>query len=293
MRWTPDQLSALMAVVDHGTFDAAAHALQITPSAVSQRIRALETGLGQVVVDRTTPCSPTSAGRIMIRLARQIHHLDEEASIELTGRSSGTRSLPIAVNADSLAIWFLPVLAEIATWDNVAVQVSLEDQDHSVHLLRGGEVLAAVTSEPHPIAGCRIHPLGALRYVPAATPALAAKFATDQGSGFDWADAPMVNFNLKDALQFDQLRRHGVDHPRVVHQVPSSQDFLAAVEAGLGWGMIPEPQLEPRRLAGELAVVIDEPVDVPLFWQHWRLQTPILNRLTDLVIDQGAAALRR
>ncbi len=49
------QLAALVAVVDHGTFEAAARALHVTPSAVSQRVRALESAVGQVLVRRAAP----------------------------------------------------------------------------------------------------------------------------------------------------------------------------------------------------------------------------------------------
>ena len=56
------QLRALAAVVDEGSFDAAASALHLTPSAVSQRIKALEQSAGRVLVRRTKPTEATEAG---------------------------------------------------------------------------------------------------------------------------------------------------------------------------------------------------------------------------------------
>ena len=80
------QLATLLAIAEHGTFDAAARALTITPSAVSQRVRALETAVGQVVVQRTTPCRPTAAGEVLLRLARQYRLLGEETQAALDDR---------------------------------------------------------------------------------------------------------------------------------------------------------------------------------------------------------------
>lgn len=52
-----DQLAALAAVIECGSFDAAADRLHVTPSAVSQRIKALESRVGQVLVVRDKPCT--------------------------------------------------------------------------------------------------------------------------------------------------------------------------------------------------------------------------------------------
>ncbi|MWD30841.1 LysR family transcriptional regulator, partial [Aquicoccus sp. SCR17] len=78
-RMNSDHLRALVAAVDHGTFDAAADSLRISGSAFSQRIKALERQVGQVLVARTVPVRPTAAGERMLRLARQTLALEDEA----------------------------------------------------------------------------------------------------------------------------------------------------------------------------------------------------------------------
>ena len=137
-----DQLKALLAVVDAGTFEAAARDLHLTPSAVSQRIKALEQSMGQVVVRRGQPCEPTRAGEVLVRLARQQLLLEQEARAALF-ESAAPSELPIAVNADSLATWFRPVLHEVAGWDGVVLRLFVEDEGHSHELLRAGTVLGA------------------------------------------------------------------------------------------------------------------------------------------------------
>ena len=205
---------------------------------------------------------------------------------------SGLVDLPVAVNADSLATWFRDVLGDAAGWDDVALRLHVEDQAWSSELLRGGDVLAAVTSDPVAVQGCSSEPLGRLRYVPAAAPGLAERWRT--GRGVDWAGLPMVVFNEKDDLQDAVLRARGVARPARTHRVPTSADFLEAVLRGLGWGAVPEPQLRPEVAAGRLVPLMGRAhVDVTLHWQRWRLDSPVLDRLTEAVRAAARASLRR
>jgi len=286
----PGQLDALVAIAEHGSFEAAARELHITPSAVSQRIRALEAMAGQVLVSRGAPCRPTPHGERLVRLGRQTRLLYDEASVALS--AVATVELPVAVNADSLTTWFRDVLATAAGWNGTAIRLQVEDQAYSQRLLRSGDVLAAVTSDPEAVQGCSAEPLGALHYVPAAAAAFAGRWR--RGRAPDWAAMPTVVFGAKDDLQRDMLRRHGVPQlPPVVHQVPTSADFLEAVRIGLGWGMLPELQARAGLASGQLVRLSGDVLDVPLFWQRWRLDSPRLTTLTDAVREAAGRHLRR
>ncbi|MDQ4051127.1 MAG: LysR family transcriptional regulator ArgP [Actinomycetota bacterium] len=286
----PAQLDALVAVVEQGTFDAAARRLHVTPSAVSQRIRALESTAGQVLVQRSTPCRATPAGEALLRLARQIRLLHDEADRALGGDRQVV-DLPVAVNADSLATWMRPILHEVGAWEGAVLRLHVEDQAFSADLLRRGEVLAAVTSDPSPVQGCLVERLGALRYTPAAAPWFADRWR--RGRSYDWARMPVVVFNEKDALQHGVLAARGVTAPPVAHRVPTSHDFHEAVRAGLGWASIPDPQLLPDVEAGRLVVLAPRAyVDVELHWQRWRLDSPSLDRLSALVLRAARVGLR-
>ncbi|GAB2736118.1 LysR family transcriptional regulator ArgP [Nocardioides pakistanensis] len=279
MRFDPAQLETLMAITEEGTFEAAARRLHLTPSAVSQRIRALERSAGQVVVRRTSPAEVTDAGAPLVRLGRQMRLLADETAASLGG--DAVADLAVAVNADSLATWFRPVLAAVAERPDTVLRLHVEDESFSHDLLRRGEVLAAVTSQPQPVQGCSVESLGALRYLPAAAPALLERHR--RGRGVDWSRLPVVVFNEKDRLQDQVLSAHGAGRPPVVHRVPSTADFLEAVRCGLGWGMLPEPQLATAP-AGELVRLPgSKPVDVTLHWQRWRLESPALDELTRAV----------
>jgi LysR family transcriptional regulator (chromosome initiation inhibitor) len=291
MRYNAAAVEALVAISDHGTFEAAARALHLTPSAVSQRIRSLEHEVGQVVVRRSTPCEPTEVGAALVRLGRQTKLLDEEAraAVEVHGERV---DVTVAVNADSLATWLRAVLAELAGRDDLANRLVVEDQAWSAELLRSGEALAAVTSDPVPVQGCRVEHLGFLRYRPAATPGLAERWR--KGNGYDWQRMPVVVFNAKDDLQHDILRERGVTDPDVVHLVPTSADFHEAVRLGLGWGMLPEPQLLPDLEVGRLVTLGRRTHhDVHLHWQRWRIDSTALATLTAAVRRAAGGTLRR
>ena len=240
---------------------------------------------------RPPPARPPAPGRVLLRLARQTRLLHDEVRDALAHGHRSTVELPVAVNADSLATWFRGTVAEVAGWPDVALRLHVEDQAFSAGLLRGGDVLAAVTSEPAAVQGCSVERLGTLRYVPAAAPSFVERWR--HGRGADWAGMPVVVFNEKDALQHEVLAARNVGLPDVVHRVPTSADFLEAVRLGLGWGMIPEPQLRPDLLAGRLASLPGRRhVDVALHWQRWRLDSPTLDRLTGAVRRAAHRELR-
>jgi LysR family transcriptional regulator, chromosome initiation inhibitor len=284
------QLTALAAVIDEGSFDAAAARLQLTPSAVSQRIKALERGAGQVLVQRSKPAVPTPAGESYLRLARQLAVIVQQAQSEL-GEGSGPPTIPIAVNADSLATWVLPALAGVA--DVALFDLRREDQAHTTELLRAGAVVAAITSEAEPVQGCRSTRLGRMRYRPVASPAFARRWFPDGIHADALERAPVVVFDRKDHLQDDYVRkvtRRQLSPPR--HHVPSSGDFARAVRLGLGWGMLPRHQYAGPEAAGEL-VVLDTArrLDVTLFWQQWSLHTPALDAIADAIREAARSEL--
>ena len=86
MRIDGQQLAAFAAVIELGSFDAAAARLHVTPSAISQRIKALEQRVGQVLVVREKPCSATAAGVPLLRLAAQTALLEAETLAERYAR---------------------------------------------------------------------------------------------------------------------------------------------------------------------------------------------------------------
>ena len=281
-----EQLRTLRAVVERGTLDGAAKALHVTPSAVSQRLKALETAAGRVLLVRSKPARPTPAGEAVLRLARQVELLAADTSAELAQAGALPR-LAVAVNADSLATWFLPAIAPLA--GEAAIELHREDEANTVRLLRAGTVVAAITYDEAPVAGCTVTPLGTMRYRPMASKAFARRWLPDGPTPEALARAPMMVFDLDDALQTDYLesRSPGADPPQMM--VPSSSDFVKAIELGMGWGMVPDLQ----RTAKLVELEPGEARDVALYLQRWRLNTPSLDRLAGAIVDGARKGLIR
>ena len=272
-----DQVQTLLAVVDAGTFDAAAAALHVTPSAVSQRIKALEQRTGRVLLMRSKPVQLTDSGHVVVRFARQLAQLSRDAQAELGMTTPGEPTrLSIAVNADSLATWFLPALTQVP---GVCFELHREDEDHTAQLLRSGLVMAAVTSTPDPVQGCSVRSLGSLRYLACASPSL--PFTS-------FSSSPVIVFDRYDQLQD---RFAGGASP-FRHQMPSSTAYLDAVLAGLGWGLIPLAHALPHLSAGTLVnLAPTRHMDVPLFWQQWKLDSPALAAVARSVLTTATATL--
>ncbi len=292
-----DQVRTLLAVVDEGTFEAAAAALHVTPSAVSQRVKALEQGIGRVLLLRTKPARLTESGEVVVRFARQLARLEVDARAELGMSDTGEPAvLPIAVNADSLATWFLPALGRVPASLRTCFELRREDQDHTTTLLREGVVMAAVTSSPDPVQGCSASPLGRMRYLPVASPSFVARWLGGATLRQRAGSVPVVLFDRRDDLQDAFARRltRGRDAGPLRHYVPSSEGFADAVTAGMGWGMLPTAQAEPRLRAGDL-VLLDRQraCDVPLYWQQWKLDSPPLAATAEAVAAAAAEALDR
>ncbi|GGS48260.1 LysR family transcriptional regulator ArgP [Streptomyces griseoviridis] len=292
-----DQVRTLLAVVDEGTFEAAAAALHVTPSAVSQRVKALEQRTGRVLLLRTKPVRPTPSGAVLVRLARQLAWLERDAHAELglSGAGEPTR-VSVAVNADSLATWFLTALTRVPRDPPLCFELRREDETHTAALLREGVVMAAVTSAADAVPGCSVRPLGRMRYLPVAAPEFAARHLGEPVREA-LAVAPVVVFDRRDDLQDGFVRGLGGGSGAASaarHYVPTSEGFLEAVVAGLGWGVVPETQALPLLRAGRLTEPLPgTKVDVPLFWQQWKLDSPALAAVAEAVMDGAARALRR
>jgi LysR family transcriptional regulator (chromosome initiation inhibitor) len=127
--------AALAAVIEFGSFDAAAEQLHVTTSAVSHRIKALEQRVGQVLVVREKPCWATSAGASLLRLAAQTAMLEYESLADTGGGAVERTRIAVAVNADSMSTWFTAVLGQLP---EVSSDIRIEDQDHSARLFSRG-----------------------------------------------------------------------------------------------------------------------------------------------------------
>ncbi|MGN7293198.1 LysR family transcriptional regulator ArgP [Rhizobium sp. SAFR-030] len=291
-------LRAVAMVVETGSFEKAAAALRITPSAVSQRVKQLEERLGTVLIVRGNPCVATSKGAWLCRHMEHVGLLEQELLAQLPTLSGGDAplsrvTLHLATNADSLGTWFLAAVNRFASASGCLLKIEVDDQDHTAEWLQGGHVLAAVTGDGRPVRGCRMTPLGSLRYMATASPEFIARHFDDGVTPEALAHAPSLTFNQKDGLQqrwVQQVFGRTISPP--THWLPSTQGFVEASLGGLGWGMNPIQLVRDHLKSGALVELVAEtPLDVPLFWQVNRLAADPLADLTREIVAAARRAL--
>ncbi|WP_398497823.1 LysR family transcriptional regulator ArgP [Variovorax sp.] len=282
-------LNALATVVREGSFERAARALNVTPSAVSQRVKLLEERIGGALLVRGQPCVATEAGLQLCRHVERVGMLEHELRDALpvlgAGEAGERVTVRVAVNADSLATWFVSAAATFSQQHGALLDLTVDDQDHTAERLRSGAVLAAVTALAQPVAGCNSEALGTMHYVAAASPAFVqSHFAKGVGAR-TLAQAPSLVFDRKDALQARWVRRichREVETPR--HWLPSPQAFVEAARAGMGWGMHPLSMVAQALRDGSLVELVPgSRLPVPLYWQQARAAPRLLARLGDCV----------
>lgn len=292
-------VEALAAVARSGSFEGAARALHVTPSAVSQRIKLLEERVGKLLIVRGQPCRPTDVGAALCRHAEQVALMEQELRQRLPAlalKDEHTRERPtltIAANADSVATWFMPALTRFAHGHAVLVDLVMDDQDHAESLLRAGQVQGVISSLPKPIQGCRVARLGRMRYRAVCSPRFHAEHFAKGVTRAALAATPALFFNRKDSLQNDyarKLARADVNLP--AHWLPSSHAFVEACLGGMGWSMNVESLVAARIKRGELVELVPgRPLDLMLYWHSWRLASPVFAELTKVIVEEGRRQL--
>ncbi|KKC38048.1 LysR family transcriptional regulator [Devosia epidermidihirudinis] len=291
-------LRAVAAIVRTGSFEKAAKSLNVTPSAISQRVKQLEERLGVVLIERGNPCTATERGEVLCRHMEQVGMLEQGLferlpSLRDNGEGSQSVTLHIATNADSLGTWFVDAMARFTRLSPYLLNIAVDDQDHTAEWLQRGKVVAAVTSLEKPVPGCRSIPLGTLRYHATASPDFVASHFPDGVTAAAIANAPALTFNQKDRLQSQWIRLafgHDIAHPS--HWLPSTHGFVDASLSGMGWGMNPSQLVREHLKSGRLVELVPGlTLDTPLFWQVNRLAADQLSTLTREVVAAARNSL--
>jgi LysR family transcriptional regulator (chromosome initiation inhibitor) len=293
MKIDPRRSEAFLAAVDSGSLEAAANRLKLTPSAVSQRISALEQDLGTPLLIRTRPCRPTAPGMRLLQFLRRRELLEAEFLAETEDATVPVR-VPLAVNNDTLATWLLPVLAPVLAAEGLLVEFVLDDQWHTFTLLEQGRALACISGEPEPMRGCTVTPLGNMRYRLVASKDFALRWFAGGFTREAARKAPVVVFDRKDSLQAAFLLQHfGLPEGSYpFHYVPASDPFAQAIRLGLGYGMLPLEQCAAMLEAGQLVDLTPQlHMDVSLHWHAWRIQPPRLERMGAALVKGARAVL--
>lgn len=297
----PAALECLAAIVEEGGFDRAAQRLSITQSAVSQRLRALEAQVGTVLIVRSRPLRPTSAGNLLLKHTKQLRLLRADLERDLrelapstTGRAREEERISIAVNADSIATWALPALNELVR-QGLPMEIITDDQDFTHEWLREGQVLGCVTTVKQPLRGCRVVPLGGMTYVAVAEAVLAREHFPKGLTPHNFRELPFVAFNRKDDMQSEFVgKAFGLKRVSLNQLfVPSSEGQVRAVLAGWGVSVVPELLVRGLIAQGELVNLAPQAaLPIQLYWHCWNLESEVLDQLSEALTLAASAALQ-
>ena len=288
-----DSIAILAAVVREGSFEAAAKSMNVSQSAVSQRIKQLEEKVGVVLVARGRPCLPTEAALHFCSHLDQVVLLQQELAGRMRnligGEDAQAATIRIGVNNDSLATWF-PSLIKRATQElGVRFDILPDDQEHTEGSLKSGDALAVITTLEPPVQGCRRISLGSMDYIAVASPELLQREFSKGVSLATLHDSTCIAFDRKDTIQDQWMTQcFGGTVPVSTHFVPSYEGYLACCLKGVGWGLVPRIAGAPYIKKGQLMELsAGQEVRVSLHWQASMQSSEILKRLGDMVLEEA------
>ena len=297
--YDPDALECLAAIVEQGGFERAAVRLSITQSAVSQRLRALEAQVGTVLLVRSRPVKPTSAGRLLIKHAMQMRLLRADLETDLQdlapGASKEEDRVSIAINADSIATWALGALDPLIH-AGLPLEIITDDQDFTHDWLREGLVLGCVTTLKQALRGCKVVPLGAMHYVAVASSRYAQAHCPEGLTPHNFRDIAFVAFNRKDDGPAEFVARALGLRRVALNQrfVPSADGQLRAALSGWGAAVLPRLRVQRHLESGDLVNLAPAHVlPVDLYWHCWNLDSQVIDRLTEALVGAAEQALAK
>ncbi len=298
--YDPAALECLAAIVEEGGFERAAQRLNVTQSAVSQRLRALEAQVGSVLIVRSRPLRPTSAGQLLLKHTKQLRLLRADLERDLQelapsapGSGREDERISIAINADSIATWALDAVHDLVR-QRLPLEIIADDQDFTQEWLRSGQVLGCVTTLKQAMRGCRMVPLGAMHYVAVASSSFAQKHLPNGLTAHNFREVPFLSFNRKDDMAAEFVARtFGLKRVALNHLfVPSTEGQLHAVKAGWAVGVLPELLVRPALAAGDIVDVSPgHTLPIQLYWHCWNLESEVLEALTQALIEASARDL--
>lgn len=288
-------LKALDAVVMEQSFDRAAQRLFITQSAVSQRIKLLEKHFGEPLLIRSTPPQASPLGRLLLGHYQRVLQLEMELNQQLDLQSNQAQTLPLAVNADSLASWLITALSPLLQNKNIQLNLFVQDESTTWERMRSGEALACLSSKEKAISGSDSHFLGYMEYVCVASPDFIARFFKNGVNKQTLQHAPAMYFDQYDDMHLAFLREHYDlqmgQYP--CHTIRSSEAFVDLTLASGAYSFNSLFSIETHLNSGRLVDILPEhKIRVPLYWHCWQLGGELMQQLSEQVIDYARQVLK-
>lgn len=259
MAFSSDNIAVFLAVLDHGSFSAAARALGRVPSAVSMTIAQLEAELGIELFTRSSrEVRPTESARALEAEARQLAgQLRRLQAHALSLHQGLERRLTLAVAPELLsAPWSEPLARLAEAYPALEVEVVSAPQDDALRLLHDGAAqLALLYERPGVHEHESFQELGSEVLVPVIAPRHPLALARNGRFRLeDLVDLRQIAIVSRGAREADQR----VLISRKLWRTDSHLATLALVRAGLGWAYLPRRLAQPLLDRGELLGILFE-----------------------------------
>ena len=283
-------LRTIRAIHDNGGLARAAEVLNITQSALSHQVRAMEDQAGTALFLRQTkPMRLSPAGMRLLALARQVLPLVEAAESEMRGVSQGrVGRMHIAMECHACFNWLLPALDQFRhLWPQVDIDVRAGLAFTALPALTRGDADLVISSDPEELPGVSFEPL--FDYHP-----LLAVPATHQLAGRDSVEPADLATETLIAYPMDRARLDAFSHfldpagvrPAAVREIELTDVILLLVASGRGVAVLPDwvlareaqnPDIRTLRLGRKgvtrrlYAAIRDEDRDLPFMQDMLRL----------------------
>lgn len=291
-----EAMAALAHVIDTQNFQKAADKLFITQSAISQRIKSLETYYGEPVLIRTTPYRATDLGLILLGHYERVRLL-ESSVLEELNHSAMQHPFSLAISRDSLATWFMPVMNYLHTISpSLLYKIVADDQEVTLNYLKNGLVSACASSMSDPLPGCKTDFLGYFDYVLVATPEFSSTYFSGIEPETAFAGAATIVFDHQDNLHCQYVEKyfHLKDIEFQCHMIPSVTGFKQFVCNGFAYALIPKLDVTDELEQGTLIQIFPDKVwEMPVYWHTWAIETPQYKLINETIRNVARGLLRQ
>lgn len=279
-------IEALYMVQALQSFEAAAKKLHVTQSAISQRIKGLETYYGEPVLIRILPYKPTRLGEYLISHFQRLCLLEESLEQQL-GYTSIRPRVSIALNRDSLETWFLDLIEDTSIFNDITVEIIADDQELTIDYLKKGLVSACLSTSEKEIIGGNVAFLGNMEYLLVASPAFIKSHFSGKDQKKCLLNAQAIKFDKNDKLHERYLEKFfGLNGENMhFHIVPSVRGFKKYALLGYGYGLIPKLDiLEELKNKKLIQLHVDKVWNIPLYWHYWDIESKFYKKFnTDII----------
>ena len=256
-----DSLRLFCDLVETGSFSRTAERQFVSQSAVSQKLRALEKSVGQVLLERgrgKARITPTEAGAILYRGALPLLREAEELEARLHGLSDEIAGTVRVATVYSVGLHALPGRLKpfLAAYPRVNVHLEYSQTTKIVQDVLSGTVDVGIVACPTGRAGIEIIPFDeeAMTLICAPEHVLASRAEIDLA---ELEGVPFIAFadDIPTRRLIDEhLKRAGVK-VRLVNAFDNIETIKNLVEIGSGVALVPEDTARQEVRAGELAMV--------------------------------------